>query len=148
MSSHATRINKSVFEKIDAALSKPKISELFATVKEESGNCFPVATIVGEAANSAGFVARVIHGKPTLMVAPFLKYDHAWVEIEVPIFKGTPHESLYPFVLDLSNGLRVLMPVQQYYLIGNISPKESVAYEAGKILEIAVDKGHYGPYTH
>lgn len=146
--SNAAKVNRTVFAKIDEALSEPKINALLESVKDEDGNCFPMAAIVGEAARNAGFSAKVIHGKPTLTVAPFVKYDHAWVEVAVPIFEGTAHEALFPFVLDLSNGLRVLMPVQQYYLIGNISPKESVTYEADDILQIAIDNGHYGPYTH
>jgi hypothetical protein len=133
-----------------------KIDEVFATFSykimtedfiEETGNCFPMAVFVGKAAASLGLDARVVHGKPTLMVEPFCVYDHAWVEVSFPFpTGGFPAEVQVTFCLDMSNGNRVCMPSGIYRMLGKIDDSQSVKYEVEGLVDLMLEKGHYGPY--
>ena len=103
-----------------------------------AGNCYPVAALVAEALWRSRYKAVVVHGRPMLRVAPYDRYEHAWVEVETE--DG-------PYVLDLSNGLRAWLPVSLYYAVGRIDIAEDApTYTAAEVWEKILATGHYGPF--
>lgn len=145
---------KQIFPNVDSILDE--IDDVFATQSyktmmedfvEETGNCFPMAVFVGKAAAAIGLDARVVHGKPTLSIEPFCVYDHAWVEVSIPFpTGGFPAEVMVTFCLDMSNGNRVCMSSGIYRMIGKIDDSQSVKYGVEELVDLMLEKGHYGPY--
>ena len=136
-----------ILGKIDEIFATPSYKVMTEDFIEETGNCFPMAVFVGRAAASLGLDVRVVHGKPTLMVEPFCVYDHAWVEVSLPFQTGGfPAETHVDFCFDLSNGNRVAMPSGIYRMLGKIDDRQSVKYEVETLIDLMLEKGHYGPY--
>ena len=108
--------------------TKNHTNVMIAEIKA-GGTCYP------EAANyllgCAHEDAILVHGRPTLRVAPFIEYSHAWVEI------GDE-------VIDPSSGFvgsKIL-----YYAVGNIRDSDNHTYTKDTMLAYLLSYGHYGPW--
>lgn len=74
----------------------------------------------------------LVHGRPTLTVAPYEKYDHAWVEINDV------------WVLDTESRSSFLR--EKYYEVGRIEPRECRYYTKKQVARIVLSVGHWGPW--
>jgi hypothetical protein len=111
---------------------------VWQSVSGDHGNCYPVAAAVALAAEKAGYKAVVVHGRPTLQVAPFKPYDHAWVEVETRMGR---------MAVDLSNGCNAVLSVERYYELGKTNMSEEAAiYTPDEVWQLIVNSGHYGPF--
>lgn len=129
-----------VLHSIEQALTEngTLLSGVWRSVCATEGNCYPVAACVGLAAERAGYKAFVVHGKPTLQVAPFMPYDHAWVEVETRMGN---------MAIDLSNGCNAALPVKRYYELGAVKIEEDAAvYTPDEVWQLITNSGHYGPF--
>jgi hypothetical protein len=75
---------------------------------------------------------RLVHGRPTLTVAPYCQYGHAWIEI---------NEAL---VIDTATG--AWLPRAIYYDVGKIDSAECFYYTFEEAKEMLLNFGHYGPW--
>jgi len=96
----------------------------------EGGDCFRVAANL---TLQLGDRARLIHGQPTLTRPPYIKYDHAWVEV------GDE-------VLDLSNDKAYAISRELYYAVGHIDSEESESYSSEETRSQLLEHEHYGPW--
>ena len=78
---------------LDAALQSPRFADRWRSANLSEGNCFVIALLVAEAAQTAGYPSAVVHGAPTLQRPPYAPYAHAWVEVPVTLMAGTPSEA-------------------------------------------------------
>jgi hypothetical protein len=109
---------------------------VWQSVSGDHGNCYPVAAAVALAAEKAGYKAVVVHGRPTLQVAPFKPYHHAWVEVETRMGR---------MAVDLSNGCNAALPVERYYELGKTEADKAI-YTPDEVWQLIVNSGHYGPF--
>lgn len=72
-----------------------------------------------------------MHGEPTLTVAPFIPFGHAWLE-------------LGPLVLDVTAKATVLRDV--YYQTGKIDPSKCTKYTLSEAQRMMREHGTFGPW--
>ena len=70
------------------------------------------------------------------------KHCHAWIECTLVQIAG--HKGRYCF--DFANGLRVMLPKEAYYGLGNI--KDVTRYTKNRTKELLVFWEHYGPFDY
>ena len=131
---------------LEAALQSPRFADRWQAANLSQGNCFVVALLVAEAAQTAGYPSAVVHGAPTLQRPPYAPYAHAWVEVPVTLMAGGPNETTITFAIDYSNGLRAVLPTFLYYAFGRIEQAQNLTYPFMEALALAVRHRHYGPY--
>jgi len=73
----------------------------------------------------------LVHGRPTLQVAPFIEYGHAWIE------NGDQ-------VMDLAGGYRGDRFL--YYTLGKIDYKNNLVYTPAQARQFMASHGHFGPW--
>ena len=73
----------------------------------------------------------LVHGEPTLTVAPFIQFGHAWLE-------------LGPLVLDVTAKSTVLRDV--YYRAGKIDPNKCSRYDLPEAVRMMHQHGTFGPW--
>jgi hypothetical protein len=77
-------------------------------------------------------IYRLVHGRPTLKVPPFIKYGHAWVEIDgVTVFDTEHHKEV---------------PKELYYAVGNIDSEDCLVYTYSEMAAHMRKHEHWGPW--
>jgi hypothetical protein len=74
---------------------------------------------------------RLVHGRPTMTIAPFIKMGHAWIEIDEEV------------VVDPSG---MELPIAVYYSVGQIDPAECLRYTHEEYSEKLNEHEHWGPW--
>lgn len=97
-----------------------------------SGDCFVVAASIMLETDGDGML---VHGRPLGRGgnAKGLRYWHAWVESS-------------GYALDLSNGLRVALPIEVYYAMGGIDAAACRRYTQAEAKDQMRIYQHYGPW--
>lgn len=67
-----------------------------------------------------------------------IRFTHAWVE-------GVTADGI-TMVVDISNGLDLVIPKELYYGIGRIDPGECERYSAKDAIDRMLSYAHYGPW--
>lgn len=67
-----------------------------------------------------------------------VRFGHAWIEGELG--------EQGPVVFDFSNGGNHIVPVDDYYRLGEIDPSSVRKYTAKEALMLMLKTGHYGPW--
>jgi len=75
---------------------------------------------------------RLVHGNPTLKKPPFIKYGHAWIELNEDTVFDTEH--------------RREVPKDLYYAVGNIDPEECFVYTYEEMAKQVKEHEHWGPW--
>jgi len=73
----------------------------------------------------------LVHGRPTLTIEPFAKYDHAWLEVG-------------EFCIDAEREL--IFPKILFYLVGKVDPKECSYYNYEQFRVFIAVSEHWGPW--
>ncbi len=74
----------------------------------------------------------LVHGRPTLTVAPFIEYGHAWIEI------GD--------VLAFDAEREIVMPLELFYRAGQIDPTKCLRYDYADLKRWTNLTEHWGPW--
>ena len=75
---------------------------------------------------------RVVHGRPSLSRPPYIKYGHAWIELNGEV------------VYDPERAVEV--PAVVYYAAGQIDDKECFYYDFKQLQKMIMEYNHYGPW--
>ena len=103
---------------------------------EAKGNCYQEAADMVVDLVMFGQVdpnsIKLVHGIPTLTRPPYIRFGHAWVEVNET------------FVMDAASGAG--FPRDEYYRAGNIDPDECFYYDYSAVKKYLLEYGHYGPW--
>lgn len=77
--------------------------------------------------------AKLVQGSPTLRVAPYEKYGHAWIEVGDTV--------LDPTFQPVSRMAKTI-----YYALGKIDYLENRSYDQGEVRAALLEAKHYGPW--
>ena len=101
-----------------------------------TGDCYKAAAYYLIDAHFSGRTRvdklRLVHGILTLTRPPYLRFGHAWVEINDAV------------VYDAERDLAV--PIVVFYAIGQIIPEECYIYDFEALRQKINEYGHYGPW--
>ncbi len=104
--------------------------------KVELGDCFELSanfmidTCCFDEEKQKAF--RLVHGKPTLTVPPYIQYGHAWI-----LLTDTQ-------VLDLT--IQRSAPKDRYYAKGRIKEEDCFVYTFAEMKALVNKTGHLGPW--
>lgn len=104
------------------------------------GDCFQsaVTTLFDELQPEYGDKAKICQGVPMGQgEIEGLRFDHAWCEVETD--EGV-------MVIDTSNGRRIEIPQEVYYIIGKMKSDDVQRYTAQEALKKMNETGVYGPW--
>lgn len=99
------------------------------------GDCFEAAAQYILERKEEGLT--LVHGRPTLQCEPFMKYEHAWIEM---ILDGDH------YVRDVSNGKDVFVPRAVYYGLGQIVMEDCYRYTFNEMRTKLLEFKHWGPW--
>lgn len=86
----------------------------------------------------------VVHGQPTLQVAPFCQYGHAW--LEQPQTVGEVDGEVLTLVICTDAETGVSLPRELYYALGKIDPAQCFRYDWPSLRRWIQETGHWGPW--
>ena len=80
----------------------------------------------------------MVHGRPRLTVAPFVKYGHAWLEKH----RGTDQAVVFDPVAN------IIVASSEYYETGEIDPEDNLfSYTRQQALDVMETSNHWGPWA-
>lgn len=71
--------------------------------------------------------------------------SHCWIESQEVKYLGEQKLELQ-WVIDMSNGNDIRMPLGQYYHLGRINLDDVAKYNLDDFSQKIVEHGHYGPW--
>ena len=120
-------------------------------VNAKDDNAFEIALIVARSLYSAGLTipgldVKIVHGTATTLSAPHKIYEPAWVEIAIPGVVLGEGAIVAKGAIDLSNGSRVVMSVEQYREISSVDEYSCRSYGMLEFVQLVANLGTFGPF--
>ena len=134
-------------------LDTPARPEAADASESRRGRCYELSGSYLLAHGDSDPTLRLVHGWPVMQSGgehAGLRYGHAWVErvrsLPVPV-NGGEGFAMIEFRESWDSVSRQWFPTALWRSIGRIDPDQCRTYDLSDLCSLAVDSGHWGPWT-